>query len=167
MNNSIMIRAGKETDLEALTEIYNYAVLHTTATFDLHPKTVAERREWFMEHTGKHLLLVSLKGDAVTGYATLSSYRPKEAYDSTVELSVYVHADYQRQGVGKALMDAILKEARQIKTLHTVVSVITAGNAASDRLHRAFGFEHCGRVREAGRKFGQYLDIDTYQLMLE
>lgn len=161
----MMIRAAKDTDIEALTNIYNDAIINTTATFDLEPKTVEERQVWFDAHTGRHPLIVAEVKDLVVGYASLSTYREKEAYIETVELSIYVHGDYRLQGIGKALMKSILEMAKELP-IHTVVSVITGGNMASDRLHKEFGFSYCGCVREAGRKFGKYLNIDTYQLMM-
>ena len=159
------IREAKLFDLPTLTDIYNDAVINTTATFDLEPKTTEERRGWFDAHTGIHPLIVAEIEGSVAGYASLSGYREKEAYESTAELSIYVHKDYRGQGVGKALMESILEIARELP-IHTVISVITAGNTVSDQLHKEFGFSYCGRVREAGKKFGKYLDIDTYQLFL-
>jgi phosphinothricin acetyltransferase len=94
----------------------------------------------------------------------LSSYREKEAFKSTVELSIYIGADYRGKGIASALMDFILKEAKKDAMTHTVVSVITAGNEASRKLHKKFNFEFCGTIKEVGVKFGEYRDIENYSL---
>lgn len=173
------IRKAEEKDIEALLDIYNYEVRHGTATLDLEPKTLDEWKRWFSIHNiGNHPLYVAETegSDAaaagkgahgvreVTGYASLSAYREKEAYCSTVELSVYIATQYRRNGVASALMERILQEARQDERIHTVVSVITSGNAASTRLHEKFGFTFCGTIKEVGMKFGKYQDIDNYSL---
>ena len=163
----MLIRPAVSGDLPALTRIYNDAILHTTATFDLTPRTEAERRPWLEAHnTGNHPLLVAETDDAVVGYASLSEYRSKEAFAATVELSIYVDEAFRRRGVATALMSAILALAREDARTHAVVSVITGGNEASTRLHRRFGFTFCGTVPEVGYKFGQYLGIDHWLLMV-
>lgn len=161
-----MIRIAERRDIPAMTEIYNEQVRNGTATFDLEECSVENRTAWFEAHTGKYVLLVYEREGVVAGYASLSQYRVKAAYDSTVELSVYVGAAFRGQGIGRALMEALLARARADERLHTVVSVITEGNAASCRLHESLGFTHCGTVREAGRKFGRWIGIETYQIMV-
>lgn len=161
------IRKAEAGDLPELLDIYNYEVEHGVATLDLHPKTLPEWQRWFAAHNvDNHPLIVADNGH-VAGYASLSSYREKEAYRTTVELSVYIAPQDRRQGVASALMQEILRMAREDAGIHTVVSVITAGNEASCRLHRKFGFEFCGTIREVGMKFGQYLDIENYQLVVQ
>lgn len=162
------IRVAELRDLPELLDIYNHEVEHGTATFDLQPKTLAERQVWFEEHNvANHPLIVAELGDQVAGYASLSSYRPKEAYCTTVELSVYVAPDFRRRGVAAALMEAILDLARQDPATHMVVSVITGGNEASMRLHEKYGFTCSGRIHEVGKKFGKYLDIINYELCVD
>ena len=159
------IRAARREDLEQTLAIYNYEVEHGVATFDLRPKTAAEWEVWFDAHNVKnHPLLVAVQGEKVLGYASLSPYRLKAAYDSTVELSIYIAPDSRRQGVANALMEAILQEARRDSRTHVVVSVITGGNEASRKLHEKFGFTYCGAIREVGMKFGRYLDILNFSL---
>jgi len=160
------IRTAEERDMEALLSIYNYEVLNGVATFDLEPKSMEERMEWFHAHNvDNHPLLAAEEDGRVVGYASLSGYREKEAYAATVELSIYVDPQYRRRGVARALMGAILDEARRRDDIHTVISVITGGNEASIKLHQEFGFTHCGTMREVGEKFGQLLDIDNFQLL--
>ena len=137
------------------------------ATFDLNPKSMEEWEKWYMAHNvGNHPLIVAVYDGHVAGYASLSSYREKEAYRSTVELSVYVSPVYRRRGVAAALMKEILELARQDESIHMVVSVITSGNEASEKLHRRFGFSFCGTIHDMGFKMGEYRSIDNYELMV-
>lgn len=170
------IRKAEAEDIQALLDIYNYEVENGVATLDLDPKTYEEWEEWFYQHNIKnHPLYVaeteqSVPGNAdmlekeVVGYASFSPYREKQAYCSTVELSIYISPSYRRRGAASELMGFMLEWAAKEESIHTVVSVITSGNLASARLHEKFGFAFCGCVREVGMKFGRYLDIDHYSL---
>lgn len=161
------IRMAEEKDLIDLLDIYNYEVEHGTATFDLTKKTIPERREWFFTHNkGNHPLIVAEEDKRAVGYACLSPYCAKEAYSATVELSVYVDHRYRRRGIARKLMIEILDMARRDPATHTVVSVITGENEASIRLHEELGFLDRGTIREVGVKFGRYLDIKNYQMMV-
>ena len=173
--STIRIRPGIRADIPVLLEIYNYEVLHGTATLDIHPRTMEQWEEWFNEHGKENhpLLVAEIEDDAahqdsgrIAGYATLSSYRTKEAYASTVELSVYIAPDLRRRGVASRLMEEILKLAREDERTHLVVSVITSGNEASTKLHSRFGFTFAGNIPEAGVKFGEYQGIDQYYLIV-
>jgi len=161
-----MIRRAEEQDIPFLLDIYNEAILNGTATFDLELKTLEDRRQWFYDHIGTHPLLVCEKYGKAIAYASLSTYREKKAYDGSVELSIYIHKDYRGVGIGKQLMEAILKLGKEIDGIHTIISIITAGNEVSDRLHEKFGFTYCGKIKEAGYKFGQYFDVNVYQIMV-
>lgn len=161
------IRAAEEKDMPELLDIYNYEVEKGYATFDLRPKTMEERMVWFREHNrDNHPLIVAEEAGKAVGYASLSFYRIKEAYAATVELSLYVHKDYRRRGIAAELAETILNMAREREDIHTVISVITGGNAASMKLHKKLGFTHCGTMREVGVKFGKLLDIENYQIMV-
>ncbi len=161
----MLIRRAELKDLEELLEIYNYEVVYGISTLDLCPKTLEEWRGWFALHNiANHPLLAAEVEGHVVGYASLSSYREKEAYRSTVELSVYVAASHRKKGVGDALMNAVLDLAREDDSIHMVVSVITGGNEASIRLHDKYGFTYCGCIHEVGYKLGSYRDIENYEL---
>ena len=168
MEICMIIRKGRHEDLAALLEIYNYEVVNGTATFDIHPKTLKEWAVWFDLHNkgDNHPLYVGVEAGEVVGYATLSPYRPKEAYVSTVELSIYVSPEHRGHGVATELMEHIIGVARDDEETHMIVSVITAGNEASTELHRKFGFTHSGTIPEVGVKFGRKIGIDTYYLMV-
>ncbi len=162
MNN---IRKAELSDLEALLDIYNYEVLNGVATLDISPKTYEERKTWFYEHNiENHPLLVYEQGGKAVAYVSLSKYREKEAYKSTVELSVYVHHEFSGRGIATALLTKILEIAKEDESIHTVVSVITGSNLISKRLHEKFGFSFSGTIKEAAFKFGKYVDIDNYTL---
>ena len=104
----MQIRTARESDLPALLDIYNHEVVNGTATLDLQPRAMAERQVWFDEHnTENHPLIAAEIDGTVVGYATLSPYRTKEAYRSTVELSIYVHHEYRKQGIASALMEEV------------------------------------------------------------
>lgn len=161
----VLIRKAESKDVKALLGIYNYEVIHGTATLDIHPKSLQEWNRWFEVHNvDNHPLLVAEIENEVVGYAALSPYREKEAFQSTVELSVYIHQNYRKQGIASALMGRILENARKDSTTHIVVSVITSGNKASVRLHEKYGFHFCGIIHEVGLKFGTYQDIENYEL---
>ncbi len=159
------IRAAKREDLPALLEIYNAEVLQGTATFDLETKTPEQWEQWFEAHQGAGRLLLTAEMDGcAVGYATLSQYRDRKAYDSTAEVSVYVAANCRRQGVATALMEQLLScaQAEPQLHLHLLVSVITGENEKSCRLHEKFGFVHSGTLPEVGRKFDRWLSVETY-----
>lgn len=162
----MIIRKATEEDLVQLTDIYNEAILHTTSTFDTEEKDIKNRQNWFYAHRGSYALLVAADGGKVLGYAELSPYRPRAAYGETCELGLYVRKENRGEGIGTALMERIVEYGRQQAELHTIVSVITSENEASIRIHQREGFTHCGTIRDAGKKFGRYLDVDIYQLML-
>lgn len=167
MNKNLKIRKAYEKDLERLLEIYNYEVEHGVATLDLTAKDLSEWKLWFDAHQcERYPLIVAHIDDVVSGYASLSPYREKEAYISTVELSIYIAPEFRGQGVATELMERILTLARENPEIHLVVSVITSGNAASERLHQKFGFTYSGTLHEVGYKMGRYLDIDNYELKL-
>lgn len=161
------IRKAVESDIPRLLEIYNYEVINGVSTLDLTPKSLEEWETWFALHqTSKHPLLIAETDGKISGYATLSPYRQKEAYKTTAELSVYIAPEFRRQGVASALMEEILGLARENGSLHLIVSVITSGNAASEALHKKFGFSYCGTIHEAGFKHGEFRSIDNYELRL-
>lgn len=161
------IRIAEEKDLQAMLDIYNYEVTNGVATLDLQEKTLEERRAWFEEHNVEnHPLYVADVDGCVAGYVSLSKYREKEAYKSCVELSIYVSPDYRKQGIATELMGFIIDVAKKDDRTHNVVSVITSGNVASQKLHSKFGFTFCGMIPEVGMKFGKYQGIDNYSLMV-
>ena len=162
------IRTAERRDLDAMLAIYNYEVRNGTATFDVKPREGDAGEAWFAAHNvGNHPLLVAEEDGGILGYASLSPYRDWDAYLQTVELSVYVAPESRGRGVASALMDAVLRLAREDAGTHVVVSVITGTNAASVRLHEKFGFACSGTLHEVGLKFGRYLDVVNYELRVD
>jgi len=162
----LSVRLVEPGDAAALLAIYNPEVLESTVTFDLVPRTIDEQRDWIDEHRGGHPAVVAVDAQsAVVGYASLSPYRPRAAYNSTVEDSVYVHRDHQGRGVGRRLLDELLVVGRA-SGFHAVIARIVGGHEASIALHARCGFELVGVEREVGRKFGKWLDVVEMQLIL-
>lgn len=163
----MIIRRAEPKDLDELLAIYNYEVAHGIATFDIRPKSREEWKRWFQEHNTEHHPLYVAEIDArVGGYISFSPYREKEAYDGTVELSLYVSPHYRRRGIAGQLMEFAIGIAKENPRIHTIISVITSGNEVSIRLHEKFGFLYCGTLREVGFKMGEYRDVDNYQLIV-
>ena len=165
--SELVIQSITKNDISACLAIYNYEVINGVATLDLEPRTLEEWREWYNAHSDEHHpIIVGTIDDVVVGYASLSPYRLKDAFKSTVELSIYIHKDYRGQGVATQLMERILEMAKEDTMLHNVVSVITAGNEESTKLHNRFGFTYCGLTPEVGFKHGKYQDTETYALLV-
>jgi L-amino acid N-acyltransferase len=166
MAENIQIRPAQAEDLIPITEIYNEAILTTTATFDTEPKTPSERQAWFQAHDAKHPILVAVLDGKVVGWASLSSWSDRRAYDGTAETSFYVGSKYRGQGVGRTLKAAIIDEAKRLG-LHTLIARVAEGSEESMHLNESFGFVRVGTMREVGRKFGKLLDVHILQKMLE
>lgn len=162
----VQVGAGTEADLPALTELYNHYVRETTITFDTVPFTPEQRRPWLHSHLedGPHRLLVARQTDPdrVLGYATTSPFRPKPAYGTSVEASVYLSPEAVGRGVG-ALLYTRLFELLAEEDVHRAYAAIALPNEASVRLHTRFGFRHTGTFTEVGRKFGRYWDVAWYE----
>ena len=134
-------------------------------TFDLVPRTLEEQARWLDARSGALEVVVAEAAGAVAGFASLSPYRDRPAYRTTVEDSVYVHRDHRGTGVGRALLAEIVDVAAN-RGFHSVMARIVGGHDASIRLHRSAGFETVGVEREVGRKFGRWLDVVVMQRLL-
>jgi phosphinothricin acetyltransferase len=161
----VHVRLATLDDAEAIRAIYNEEVTGSTVTFDLVPRTLADQRAWLTEHAGAHPAIVAVKGDDVLGFGSLSPYRSRPAYSTTVEDSVYVHHDQRGQGVGRVVLAELVRLATD-HGFHAVMARIVGGHEASIALHTACGFELVGVEREVGRKFGRWLDVALMQRLL-
>jgi phosphinothricin acetyltransferase len=161
----IDLRAATVDDSEAIRAIYNLEVETSTATFDLVPRSRAAQREWLAVRSGAHTVVVAVDGEEVVGFASLSPYKERAAYRTTVEDSVYVQRDRHGQGIGRTLLNAILDTA-QASGFHAVMARIEASREASRGLHTACGFQLVGVEREVGRKFNRWLDVALMQCVL-
>jgi phosphinothricin acetyltransferase len=148
--------------------ILNDAIAHSTALYDYKPRTTAMMDAWFddKERGGYPVIAAIDEQDRLLGFASYGPFRSRPAYKYTIEHSVYVEKDCRGRGVGKILLGAIVERARE-QQYHNVIGGIDAENAVSIALHKKFGFEFCGRVKHAGYKFGRWLDLDFYQLILD
>ena len=159
------LRLARPDDAEATRTIYNTEVTGSTVTFDLVPRTLDEQRAWIDARSGAMAVVVAESDGEVVGFASLSPYRSRPAYSTTVEDSVYVRGDQRGTGVGRALL-AEMVEVAGTRGFHTVMARIVGGHDASIGLHRSLGFEHVGVEKEVGRKFGRWLDVVVMQRML-
>jgi len=162
------VRPAIGDDLPGILEIYNEAVLNTTATYDYEPRTLEHRAVWFEDHV-KHNYPVFVAVDeagAVAGWSALNRYHDRKGYQFTTENSVYVAADQRGKGVGKLLMQPLIEAARQ-RGLHAILAGIDADNEASLRLHASFGFVKVAHFKQVGFKFGRWLDVVYLELLLE
>ena len=161
----LSLRLAAVADAEAIRTIYNLEVTTATSTFDLVPRSLAEQEAWLAARSGAFSAVVAVDGDDVVGFASLSPYKERAAYRTTVEDSVYVRRDRNGQGIGRLLLDHIVDVART-SGFHAVMARIEAGGAASRALHAACGFELVGIERQVGRKFNRWLDVAVMQLLL-
>ncbi|HEX9681565.1 MAG TPA: GNAT family N-acetyltransferase [Acidimicrobiales bacterium] len=161
----ILIRRATLGDAEAIADIYNAEVTTSTAVFDIEPRSTEAQRRWIGDRTGAYPAIVATIGDEVMGFGSLSRYRDRPAYATTVEDSVYVHRDHRGLGVGRRLLDHLVALASD-HGFHTVIARVADGNAGSVRLHEACGFAVISTEREVGRKFGRWLDVVVLQRML-
>ncbi len=157
----IRVRAAVGGDADAMAAIYNHAVLHSTATFDLKPQTADARRRWLTSEAVR-LALVAERAGVVVGWAALLRWSERGAYAGTAETSVYVAPAEQASGVGSALAEALLARAAGLG-LHVVIGQVCAENAGGLALAGRLGFERVGVLREVGLKFGRRLDVVVLQ----
>ena len=158
----VVVRTATTADLAAMAQVYNDAVLHTVATFDVEPQPP----ERFTERVGStrpgdHVVVAQVGGRLV-GMAYAVTYRPRPAYDGTRETSVYLTADARERGLGRALYDELFLRV-DADGIHVCLAVIAQPNAASEALHAALGFERVGTLREVGRKFDRWVDTALWQ----
>jgi phosphinothricin acetyltransferase len=161
----VAIRAAERRDADGIRTIYNHYVNESTTLFDMVPRTLDEQVQWIDEHAGGHPAVVADLDGAIVGFGSLSSFRSRPAYNTTVEDSVYLLTEHQGRGIGRLLLEELLRLA-SAHGFHSVIARITGDNDASIALHRACGFEIVGIEREVGRKFGQWLDVVEMQKML-
>jgi phosphinothricin acetyltransferase len=159
-------RDATAADLPAINAIYNHFVLHCTCTYQVTPETDEARRVWFEGHGPRYPVIVAEEDGEVLGWGSLSRFHPREGYAGSAENSVYVSPSHHRRGIGRLLLEELIRRARAAG-FHTIVAGVSAEQEASLGLHRRLGFTESGRLREVGLKFGRVLDVIYLQLMLE
>lgn len=163
----VVVRAATEADLPGVLEIYNEAVVNTTASYDYEPRTLEHRQQWFAERQrdGYPILVAVEPGGRVAGWSALNPYHARVGFRFTAENSVYVAADQRGRGLGRLLLAPLL-EAGRAKGLRAIIAAIDAENAVSIRLHQSLGFEKVGHFRQVGFKFGRWLDLVYMEALL-
>lgn len=158
------IRPCREADLEQLNDLYNDYIRETPITFDIEPITLDARRESFSHYaeTGRHRMLVAVEGATVLGYASSGTFRPKRAYETSVETSIYLLRGSEGGGIGTKLYEALF-DAIKDEDIHRAYAGITMPNPASVALHEKFGFRQSGYFTEQGRKFERYWDVAWFE----
>lgn len=161
----VLVRSAKRADLDAIMAIYDRAIVSSTATFDLAPLDAGAREQWFARFGSLDPMLVAEDAGHVVGFAYYVPFRHKPAYAQTKETTVYVAEDARGRGVGTALYQELVRRARS-SGVHTLIAVLAGANPQSEALHRRFGFEPVGTLREVGFKFGQWVDVAVWQRLL-
>ena len=165
MEKGIQIRLAKQKDAKAIQEIYNHEVRNSTATFDLVERTTQQQEEWLDERSGAFSVLVAEMGSKILGFASLSPYKARAAYRTTVEDSIYINEEFRNQGIAGELLSHLLDVAES-SVFHAVIARIGGANKASIYLHQRFGFEIVGTEKEIGRKFGKWQDVVVMQTII-
>ena len=163
--NDIEIRNGDTSDLARLVEIYNHYITKTHITFHTEPFVIGARTQWFTQFsdTGPHRLLVADRSGAVIGYASSTQFKPRPAYDRSVETTIYLDPGHTGKGLGVKLYGALLNELIDEPSAHRAYAGTALPNPKSLTLHDRLGFEHVGTYREAGFKFDKYWDVSWYE----
>lgn len=162
-----IITCTEQEHADEILAILNEAIEHSTAIYDYKPRPAASMRAWFKLKADHGWPVIGITADdgRLLGFATYGSFRAWPAYKYSVEHSVYVHRDHRGQGLGRLLMEQLIALA-QAREVHTLIGGIDASNQTSIALHEKLGFVHAGTIRQAGYKFGQWLDLAFYQLLL-
>ena len=158
--SDVAIRRVEPGDLPALLDIYNYYVVHTPVTFDLEPRTLAQRRDWLngFGTSGRYQCFVAVKGGAAIGWACTARFKDKAAYETSAETSIYLAPGEAGRGLGRRLYETLFA-ALAGEDLHQIYAGITVPNDASVALHEKMGFRLVGAYDEVGRKFGRFWDV--------
>ena len=167
MKSDIQIRAAKDSDIGAITQIYAHHVLHGTGSFEIEPPDADEMSRRMADVVGRGLpYLVAESGNVVVGYAYAALYRTRVAYRFTLEDSVYVHHAHAGRGIGAALLEELIRACKQWGCKQLVAVIGDSENTASVRVHEKLGFQHSGVLRGVGFKFDRWIDTVFMQLPL-
>jgi L-amino acid N-acyltransferase YncA len=158
----LQIRKAKLADAPDVAAIYNEAVRTSVATFDTEPRSLPAQESWLQHHDDRHPVLVADEAGSVVGWASLSPWSDRRAYDDTAEVSVYVRADRRSEGVGRALLSTLVRMSEEAR-LHVLLARIADGNEPSVRLHDRLGFRSVGVMHEVGFKFGRRIDVHLFE----
>jgi L-amino acid N-acyltransferase YncA len=164
MLTETLVRPAAEADLSRIGEIYAHHVLHGAATFEIEAPSAAEiARRWQTLTSHGYPYLVAETGGLVAGYAYAGPYRPRPAYQGTVEDSIYLAPDHMGRGLGSLLLAQLIERCVEQRYRQMIAVIGDSGNTASIRLHEASGFRHVGVLREVGFKLGRWIDTVLMQ----
>ena len=164
---SITLVQAQERDLSGILEILNYEIIHTTALYEYQKKSLEQQLIWFKKKQLEGFPVLVIKEDnKILGFGTYGAFRPRPAYQYTVEHSVYVHHEYQGQGIGNMLLQELINQGKS-QGYHSMMAVIDSSNKLSISFHEKFGFQKVGELKEVGYKFNSWLDLTLMQLLLE
>jgi len=160
-----MIRKANSDDAYDITLIYNHYVENSTITFETSPVSTEEMANRIANTTEKYPYFVYKESGKVLGYCYVSSWKKKAAYNNTVESTVYIDKDFQGKGIGRALMNKLINDLKE-RSFHAVIACITIPNPSSVKLHEELGFRRVSEFKEVGYKFGKWLDVGDWELIL-
>lgn len=163
---TIQLIEMKEEDLVFVKEIYDYYILHSTAIFYLHPLTLDELRTNISIGDDRYKSFIIQYKDCPCGFCYISKFKPKEAFDITVEVTIYLKPDWGGKGIGYKAMTLFEPKIWQAG-FHNIVALITGGNTASIKLFEKCGYNRCAHIEEVALKFNRLLDLDIYQKRIE
>jgi len=165
---NIFIRNIKDTDIEAINSLYNNYIRETPFTFDIEEKTLSQKKEWFkiFKKDSPFQCVVAYENDILIGFASSRPFRDKEAYESSIETSVYISKKYIGKGFGKLLMQDLLNKIDGY-SINRAYAFITEPNNASERLHTLLGFKKIGVLNKVGKKFGKFWNVGIFEYFFE
>src|SRR4051794_35793822 len=161
----MQIRPATAADLQAINDIYNHYVRNSTCTYQTDPETIESRHAWFASHGPPHPITIAEQSGHILGWGSLSRFHARAAYSRSVENSVYVHPDHQRQGIGRALLTDLIERAHALGH-HTIIAGIDAEQTPSVAIHTAHGFEQADLRKEVASRFNRRLHVIYMQKML-
>lgn len=165
--NSVTIRNANSNDIPSILEIVNHEILNSTVLYEYEPRSIRQQTEWFeSKKADAWPVIVAEINGLVVGFGTYGPFRSREAYQKSIEHSVYVHKDYRGKTIGHRLMVELIRIAKQGE-YHTMVAGIDSSNQGSVEFHRKFGFEEVGTFKEVGYKFNRWLNVTFMQLLLD
>ena len=163
-----LIHCNFEDHAQAIVDIFNYEIVNTTALYEYHPRSLETMKAWFETKVKNNFPVIAAvdENGVLMGFASYGTFRAWAAYKYSVEHSVYIEKNFRGQGLAKMLMEELISLAKQ-QGIHVIIGAIDAANSGSISLHKKLGFNYSGTIKQAGFKFGKWLDFDFYQLILE
>lgn len=162
----VKLRELSENDIEPIAYIYNYHVVNTTVVFETNPFSIEKMRGTVIEISRRFPFVVAEENGELVGFAYVHTWKSKPLYDSTVESTLYVREDCKSKGIGSLLLGELIDRCRK-QGIHAIIACITAENHESECFHLKHGFTKVSYFSQVGRKFGRWLDIVDYELILD